>query len=606
MKPRRLVLPLLLALACGSGSVKGPADVSSRLTSEMLGGDPDIAVTVRARRMSEDPLWGSLVRCAAASATGTPESNDVVYRTEALDGWAREDGSAVLVLRGTPRFDPAAFRSDKGPEWLAGRPIGANVTEHAPAPGGAGAWLYAVPDGTYVLARGHAVERTRATLARVGRSPAPLEGAESALALAWLDGSYAARHAGTGRELDGVSSSSAALLSGAEITAVMQLSFDSEARAVSGEHALRDALERTCGAFCAKLAPHVRLARSGHELRAELHAPGEALEEARHVLCATREPKPEAHPLPADPSKPDVLPPRVAPWQGRDLVVAWAPTEPKGGGDAVLQLGVYDDRSKLLAKVDTTPQPLGSTALTLEPAVAQNRIALRSAPDSIALFDLTNGKRVVEIAVPARGRLCASNADGLVFVEDDDPARQTLISVDIAQVIPSTRPPWGPPRGRAAPCNQPSTLAACADASIAPDLPDFVPSHVLVAGEDGVVLGERLSDRHVPMVAGFDAKTRALRWKRVLPTATPDVAAEGSPRIADVAGGKLLVEFDDWHGRWKLAAIDAKTGAALWDAALPEPVYFVLSSTRLFYPEVTRAPTATRIRAIDLASGRAL
>src|SRR5437773_383558 len=82
---------------------------------------------------------------------------------------------AVAVVRGAPRVDPRTFRSANGVEWLAGRPIGAGVVEHAPAPGGANTWLYVVPDGTYLVARGRAVERARARLARTGRSPAPLE-----------------------------------------------------------------------------------------------------------------------------------------------------------------------------------------------------------------------------------------------------------------------------------------------------------------------------------------------------------------------------------------------------------------------------------------------
>jgi hypothetical protein len=522
-----------------------------------------------------------------------------------VDAWLKDDGSAVLVLRGAPRFDPAAFKSERGAEWLAGRPIGARVTEHAPAPGGAGVWLYAVPDGTYVIARGRAVAKTRATLAHGGRSPPALEADEGSLATAWLDGAFAARHVAAGQALEGVSSSAATLVPAAEITGVLHFSFDSDARAAASEKTLGNALEKTCGPVCGKLGQYIHVARSGHELRADLRMPGEVLEEARRAFCTPAEPKPEAHPLPADPNKPDVMPPRVAQWNGRDLLVAWAPVETRGAPEPVLQLGVYDERGKLLHKVDTPTSAWGPIALAAEPAVVANRIALRTSPGAITLFDLANGKRVTEVAVPAHGRMCASAAEGLLFVDDDDAARRTLISIDAEpKVIPSTRPPWCPPHGRAAACEQPTTVAACADASIAPQIADLVPSHVLLAGDDAVVLGERLSDRHVPIAVGFDPKKRAVRWKRVLPTASPDVAAEGSPRIADIANGKLLVEFDDWHGRWKLAALDVKTGAPAWEAALAEPAYFTVSPTRLFYAEITRPPHGARFRALDLTSGR--
>src|SRR5262249_29389252 len=156
---RRALLVLFtvaVAIACtGGNGVKSPADVSSSAAIDMLGGAPDLALSLRPRRMAADAVYGPIVRCAAAPGTATPESHELALAADSIDVWLKDDAPAVeqasllVVVRGAGRFDPARFKSEKGAEFGPGRPIGAGVVEHSPVAGGAGASAFVVPDGTY-------------------------------------------------------------------------------------------------------------------------------------------------------------------------------------------------------------------------------------------------------------------------------------------------------------------------------------------------------------------------------------------------------------------------------------------------------------------------
>jgi outer membrane protein assembly factor BamB len=146
---------------------------------------------------------------------------------------------------------------------------------------------------------------------------------------------------------------------------------------------------------------------------------------------------------------------------------------------------------------------------------------------------------------------------------------------------------------------QPSTMAECLEPDAAPVVPGFIAQEVLREGTLGVAIGERTgSERHLATAVGFDVRSRRVLWQRVLPHENPKVAREGSPRIADLRNGKLFVLYDAWQARWKLAALDAATGAPLWEKDLPAPAFFTASATELFVPV-----GAEGIRIFDLRTG---
>jgi outer membrane protein assembly factor BamB len=101
--------------------------------------------------------------------------------------------------------------------------------------------------------------------------------------------------------------------------------------------------------------------------------------------------------------------------------------------------------------------------------------------------------------------------------------------------------------------------------------------------------------RALPMVVGLDGP-RA-RWTRVLPARDDPHATEGSPTVADVGGGRVYVLYDAWMKRIRLTALDARTGATLWDRPYPGEAPFAYADGRL----LLRSRSA--LHALDAATG---
>jgi hypothetical protein len=624
-------LVFAVALSCTTTTLKRPIDVSGRVAEDVLGDAPDLAITVRLARAMSDSLYGPILRCAIARGTGATAAADLAAQAESVDIFAKDDAptleqtSLVLVASGVPSFAPEGYKQDDGrPEWAAARPLRSGVAEHAPVASGHGTWLFVLPDHTLIFARGRAVERARSYLGRFATAPAPLEAEPNTLAMAWALGPVVVRMGGElGREADGVTSAVFAVPPGPDGTMVVRMQAEGERRAVAIEQRVRDWGVRDVCPLCRALARAVHVERSGALVRVDVRAPTGELDELRQLACSVgAKPEHVATPLPADFTQPPLVPPRVAFVGGKDVTFAWTPTEQKTGGP-LLVLGMYDERSKLVRRMDATGgvwrlQDDNALDIEIEHVLAGNRIVVHDTTyakhddEALTLFDAATGKRTGGIVVQARGRLCASPTEPLVFVEDDEPARQTMVHTDTAAFEKAPRPAWCPPRPKTGPCAQPATIASCLGVDSAPRVDDLAPYYVLALGDDAVVLGERAEGgRHVAMVAGFDLAKKAVRWTRILPAASKDVADEGSPRIADVAYGTLLVEYDEWHGKWKLLALDVTTGKTKWENPLRVPAYFAVSPTRIWFADIEPRPgekpdLVTNLHALDLETGKPL
>ncbi len=632
-----------VAAGCAAAGLRRPSSFSDKALDQALGDAPDLAVTVHLARAMRDPLYGPILRCAITHAAGAGAAADLAARAESVDVWAKDDARAleedsmlVVARQVQGGFSPAAYRQDDGRgEWAAGRTLRSGAVEHAPLASGHGTWLFALPDGTYVLARGRAVDAARAHFASVAAAPAPLEADadKGALGSAWATGPLVARLGGDlGREIDGVETAAFTLAPGPDGDLSVRLQMDGERRAVAVDQRLRDWGVRDVCPMCRALARFVKVERAGALVRVALRAPGAELDDARAAACsAGRRPEHVATPLPADPGQPPLLPPRVAFVAGKDVPFAWIPLEQKPkvasaataappAGEPTLALGMFDERGKLLRRLDAAGaawRVQGDNALPmeLEHVVVGGRVVVQDTTyvthddQALWIFDAANGKRTGGVVVQARGRLCASPTEPLVFVEDDDVARLTLVHADTGAFEKGPRPSWCPARPKTGPCAQPATVASCQNGEGAPPVAELAPYYALASGDDAVVLGERAAGgRHVAMVAGYDASRHAVRWSRILPLASKDVADEGSPRLADIAYGTLLVEYDEWHGKWKLLALDVKTGRTKWETALRGPSYFGISPTRVWLTDVEHHPgekpeLTTTVHAFDIDTG---
>jgi hypothetical protein len=202
------VVSLLLALggatACGS---KSPPAASSAIAAEphwqdVFDGTPELLVVVRPKALTQDRVYGALLRRAIATAR---EKSSVVAATRFADAVEDADevvvglrpdapdhaGEIVLVARGVRAdIDPAKLVDAEGHGLWTPGPSGAArelVCEQDAHGHPLGASLFELPGRTWVIATGAARQRARDAFAHPFARP-PMEVDASALAIVRIDG----------------------------------------------------------------------------------------------------------------------------------------------------------------------------------------------------------------------------------------------------------------------------------------------------------------------------------------------------------------------------------------------------------------------------------
>ncbi len=297
--------------------------------------------------------------------------------------------------------------------------------------------------------------------------------------------------------------------------------------------------------------------------------------------------------------------PRLVPRRAGPAILASVEVPTADGRGQWIKDGAYDVKSMTwLYALDMHADARfneRNPALDGDYVVAGDRI-LTARQGEVTTWDAETGKTIARFQTPARGRACvAPDAGSVVFIDDEDESRQASFDAVTGKSKPASKRPRGcPVRAQGSICAlQPATMGECLEPDAAPAVAGFIAQEVLREGDLGVALGERTgSERHLAMAVGFDVPSRRVRWQPVLPHENPKVAGEGSPRIADLRGGKLFVVYDAWQARWKVATIDASTGAPLWERELAAPAFFTATATELFVPVA-----ADGIRIFDLRTG---
>jgi hypothetical protein len=105
-----------------------------------------------------------------------------------------------------------------------------------------------------------------------------------------------------------------------------------------------------------------------------------------------------------------------------------------------------------------------------------------------------------------------------------------------------------------------------------------------------VALGKKHPGTALPIVVGFDPKTKTVRWQESLASGDQAAVAESSTTsIMDaLAGGRFAAPYELTSKGWHFAAFDARSGQRTWDISLQsligvdEPEGFSLTAARLY------------------------
>lgn len=203
------------------------------------------------------------------------------------------------------------------------------------------------------------------------------------------------------------------------------------------------------------------------------------------------------------------------------------------------------------------------------------RVLVSDAQAKVHLLDLASGQ---ELAAPKLSdrvkRLCgAPDAPARFYVETADERGVLVDATGAVTVAPA--PDFCPSR-KTLPSDDCHLLPLfggpvlpCLPLEQAPHVEGLSPKWAIGDAHDGVLIGQRQPGTAVPLAAGFEPKTRKVRWSRAIPTVDPLSVREGPPEVVALADGVLYAYYGRTQARARLAAIDVATGETRWEVDVP-------------------------------------
>ena len=230
--------------------------------------------------------------------------------------------------------------------------------------------------------------------------------------------------------------------------------------------------------------------------------------------------------------------------------------------------------------------------------------------ERLYVIDASSGElRATRERLPRRtGDLCVAEDGRSAWLEVFG-AESLLIDLTAAGRSPAERPAWCPDVPERRKCwtyvNTALGVSRHGCSGEAPPIPesdDFRPTFAL--GDDSgalVAVGHTPAEEYTrPAAAAFVGERRV--WLQPVGT-RPDARPESGPaQLADLAGGRLVVQYGIEGKRWRLAAFDAREGTPLWDVEVPDAFggganRMTLTETRIYLP------VGERLEVFDASTG---
>jgi hypothetical protein len=229
-------------------------------------------------------------------------------------------------------------------------------------------------------------------------------------------------------------------------------------------------------------------------------------------------------------------------------------------------------------------------------SVVAREVVVTDYRSSVHVFELASGRplRTVKLTDRAKSMCAAPDGKARVWIEVAD-EKNVAVDTDSGTVTAAPRPAWcAEAAASGSDCRgwlrRGPGRPGCKDPGLAPKVSGFEANNVLEDGDLAVALGKKRPGTALPMIVGFDPKTRAVRWQTALaPGDQAGVAESTTISIMDaLAGGRFAAPYEVTSKGWHFAAFEARSGQRLWDVALQavigvdHPEGFSLSAARLY------------------------
>jgi hypothetical protein len=136
------------------------------------------------------------------------------------------------------------------------------------------------------------------------------------------------------------------------------------------------------------------------------------------------------------------------------------------------------------------------------------------------------------------------------------------------------------------------TSAHCSGVDSSFKAPNFEGDKMLSDGTATVVVGKKSPGTGIPTAVGYDPKTKKILWQRPIPQSNATQVSDGLG-LTDMADGRLISQIQFSTGLYRLAALDARTGAELWETEIPRSKdgsaadVMLITASRVYLPHWT-------------------
>jgi outer membrane protein assembly factor BamB len=256
----------------------------------------------------------------------------------------------------------------------------------------------------------------------------------------------------------------------------------------------------------------------------------------------------------------------------------------RGDGDQLAIIAVDGKTGDLLWR----GKPLGTYGEAYRDtrfAVVGSRVVVSEVHSKLLILDAVSGALQKEVALTDRVRLLCADGDAHAFAATVD-GKDVSVDVAAGSATSGKRP-----RG----CSDEFGFSRAAPSVRAPKV-DGMQAHASFSdGQNGVIVGSKHPGTAVPMAAGFDPATLTVRWRSNL--ASVDAVSVRDDRgggLCALAGGRLVDVYGVGDKGWRLVALDAASGAHVWETELP----------RIFAVDQVSAvrATPTRVYVVHMSS----
>ncbi|RKI75366.1 hypothetical protein D7X55_00055 [Corallococcus sp. AB049A] len=209
--------------------------------------------------------------------------------------------------------------------------------------------------------------------------------------------------------------------------------------------------------------------------------------------------------------------------------------------------------------------------------IAQNGRLVMSEQRKLNLLELATGKRLGHAPLTdSPRRLCIPPGDTTsVWVEVKD-HQHLLFDTRTARAEPAPQAPKGcatPPESMKScdvsrPLEHPTTCERSSDPPS--DIRGLTVRYLLRSGGYTLALGMRYPGTSVPMVALFEPGNRKPLWHDIVSEKDPLLLRDLSPEVGELTKDAVYVIYVLDQGGRQLIRRDLRTGAVVWDVALPE------------------------------------